>query len=229
MPWAAHSYNVAFSDEIGHFEYCNADHRRGRRLHRPTASRTLDDDDTGCFSPAFSLLVKIGGCIATDADFDGPSYQHDWPGTDPNAARTTSTTRPRSRSRARSSTGRRTTRASRSRPTCRASRHPTPAASATGSAERTATTRRRARSSIRSTRPRARRRTSEAGDPKYRTGAAPGSSAAPASRARRTRSAGTRRTSTGRCCSASIRIPNPAMRLRTNNFRNVLGSNPCPA
>ena len=23
--------------------------------------------------------------------------------------------------------------------------------------------------------------------------------------------------------------PNPAMRLRTNNFRNVLGSNPCPA
>src|ERR1044071_3534116 len=23
VPWAAHSYNVAFSDEIGHFEYCN--------------------------------------------------------------------------------------------------------------------------------------------------------------------------------------------------------------
>src|ERR1700749_4015486 len=22
--WAAHSYNVAYSDEIGHFEYCNA-------------------------------------------------------------------------------------------------------------------------------------------------------------------------------------------------------------
>src|SRR5439155_16747925 len=22
VPWAAHSYNVAFSDEIGHFEYC---------------------------------------------------------------------------------------------------------------------------------------------------------------------------------------------------------------
>src|SRR6516164_9362794 len=24
VPWAAHSYNVAFSDELGHFEYCNA-------------------------------------------------------------------------------------------------------------------------------------------------------------------------------------------------------------
>src|SRR5439155_16342941 len=23
VPWAAHNYNVAFSDEIGHFEYCN--------------------------------------------------------------------------------------------------------------------------------------------------------------------------------------------------------------
>ena len=33
VPWAAHTYNVAFSDEIGHFEYCDADHRRGRRLH----------------------------------------------------------------------------------------------------------------------------------------------------------------------------------------------------
>src|SRR6267378_522010 len=24
VPWAAHSYNVVFSDEIGHFEYCGA-------------------------------------------------------------------------------------------------------------------------------------------------------------------------------------------------------------
>ena len=24
VPWAAHSYNIAFSDEIGHFEYCDA-------------------------------------------------------------------------------------------------------------------------------------------------------------------------------------------------------------
>jgi hypothetical protein len=47
---------------------------------------SLDDDDTGCFSPAFSLLVRIGGCIATDNEFDGVSYQPVWPGTNPNAA-----------------------------------------------------------------------------------------------------------------------------------------------
>ena len=59
-------------------------HRRGRRLHEPTASRALDGDDDGCFSAAFSMFVPIGGCIATDNDFDGVSYQKVWPGTDPN-------------------------------------------------------------------------------------------------------------------------------------------------
>jgi hypothetical protein len=29
VPWAAHSYNIAFSDEIGHFEYCNDVGREG--------------------------------------------------------------------------------------------------------------------------------------------------------------------------------------------------------
>jgi hypothetical protein len=27
VPWAARSYNVAFSDEIGHFEYCSVVNR----------------------------------------------------------------------------------------------------------------------------------------------------------------------------------------------------------
>jgi hypothetical protein len=27
VPWAAHSYNIAFSDEIGHFEYCSVVNR----------------------------------------------------------------------------------------------------------------------------------------------------------------------------------------------------------
>jgi hypothetical protein len=30
------------------------------------------------------LFVPIGGCIATDNDFDGTSYQRVWPGTNPN-------------------------------------------------------------------------------------------------------------------------------------------------
>jgi hypothetical protein len=81
VPWAAHSYNVAFSDEIGHFEYCSAVADEGGEC---TAGGDGDADDDGCFSAAFSLFVPIGGCIATDNDFDGTSYQPVWPGTDPN-------------------------------------------------------------------------------------------------------------------------------------------------
>jgi hypothetical protein len=83
VPWAAHSYNVAFSDEIGHFEYCSAVTGEGGDCLSNNED-SLDDDDTGCFSAAFSLFVPIGGCIASDSDFDGTSYQPDWPGTDPN-------------------------------------------------------------------------------------------------------------------------------------------------
>jgi hypothetical protein len=83
VPWAAHSYNVAFSDEIGHFEYCDAIKEEGGDC-TSNAEDELDGDDTGCFSALSSLLVPITGCIATDNDFDGVSYQPVWPGTNPN-------------------------------------------------------------------------------------------------------------------------------------------------
>jgi len=83
VPWAAHSYNVAFSDEIGHFEYCNAVSQEGGAC-TGNAEAGLDGDDNGCFSPGFSTLVLIGGCLATDNDFDGVAYQPVWPGADPN-------------------------------------------------------------------------------------------------------------------------------------------------
>jgi hypothetical protein len=83
VPWAAHSYNVAFSDEIGHFEYCSTVESEGGACTSNNES-AIDDDDDPCFSPALSLLVQIGGCIGTDNDFDGVSYQPVWPGTDPN-------------------------------------------------------------------------------------------------------------------------------------------------
>src|SRR6185312_9911032 len=47
----------------------------------------LDGDDTACFSGATSTRVHVGGCLATENDFDGTSYLRDWPGTDRNAAR----------------------------------------------------------------------------------------------------------------------------------------------
>jgi hypothetical protein len=83
VPWAAHSYNVAASDEIGHFEYCSVVSAEGGNCLANNED-ALDGDDVGCFSAAFSLFVPIGGCIATDNDFDGVSYQPVWPGTDPN-------------------------------------------------------------------------------------------------------------------------------------------------
>jgi hypothetical protein len=80
VPWAAHSYNVAASDEIGHFQYCSTIPVEGGDCADPTA----DQDDSTCFSPAFSLLVQVGGCIASNTGFDGTSYLPDWPGTNPN-------------------------------------------------------------------------------------------------------------------------------------------------
>src|SRR5207244_1052193 len=93
VPWAAHSYNVAFSDEIGHFEYCNAVTGQGGDCTAVGANDPtgVDDDDSYCFAPPFqppfqATRVKVGGCLSTDIDFDGLSYQHTWPGSLSNAA-----------------------------------------------------------------------------------------------------------------------------------------------
>jgi hypothetical protein len=82
VPWAAHSYNVAFSDEIGHFEFCNAADEDGNCTDPGVQENgTLDEDDDVCFNADDSLLVRVGGCIDTDNDFDGSSYGLNWPGT----------------------------------------------------------------------------------------------------------------------------------------------------
>src|SRR6185437_11010279 len=41
----------------------------------------LDDDDFFCFTSGPETLT---GCVSEDLDFDGTSYQHDWPGSLPN-------------------------------------------------------------------------------------------------------------------------------------------------
>lgn len=80
VPWAAHSYNVAFSDEIGHFEYCNRANTQGTCVNPGVGEAKKDADDVGCFNADASLLVQIGGCLAADIDFDGTSYQPVWSG-----------------------------------------------------------------------------------------------------------------------------------------------------
>ena len=93
VPWAAHSYNVAFSDEIGHFEYCNAVTGQTGDCTAAGVSDPsgVDDDDNYCFAPPFqppvqSTQSKVGGCFGTDEDFDGAAYQPVWPGSTTNAA-----------------------------------------------------------------------------------------------------------------------------------------------
>src|SRR5438477_10225338 len=92
VPWAAHSYNIAFSDEIGHFEYCNAVDQQGGNCTKPSVSDPagVDDDDVGCFTADFAELfglVPVGGCLGTDVDFDGVAYHLTWPGTLKNVRR----------------------------------------------------------------------------------------------------------------------------------------------
>jgi hypothetical protein len=97
LMWTAHSYNVAFSDEIGHFEFCNAVSAQGGDCTSAGVSDPggLDSDDSGgngyCFAPPFgpplqATRVKIGGCLSTETDFDGVPYQRVWPGSTTNLA-----------------------------------------------------------------------------------------------------------------------------------------------
>jgi hypothetical protein len=88
--WSAHTYNVAFSDEIGHFENClkiDANFNCVNPGNQDLGGLDEDDDNNFCVPGSDSSLVKIDGCFSDDEDFDGPSYQKDWPGTDPNVAR----------------------------------------------------------------------------------------------------------------------------------------------
>jgi hypothetical protein len=59
--WTTHTYNVAMSDEIGHFE-------------SPDLKNDPDGEETPCFKGPY-----IPGCLGSDLDFDGFSYQPVWP------------------------------------------------------------------------------------------------------------------------------------------------------
>lgn len=87
VPWAVHTYNIAFSDEIGHFDFC-----QGSVAITPNGScspknfegqgpnkEPSDGDDAFCFPKSSSLLVQVAGCVGTNAGFDGQSYEPRWP------------------------------------------------------------------------------------------------------------------------------------------------------
>ncbi|HLX59407.1 MAG TPA: hypothetical protein VKR83_20505 [Ktedonobacteraceae bacterium] len=87
VTWAAHSYNIAFADEIGHFDYCNGTATIAFGGNCPAANKEgvpndqepSDSDDTFCFPSTASSLVPVSGCLGTNEGFDGVPYQPLWP------------------------------------------------------------------------------------------------------------------------------------------------------
>jgi hypothetical protein len=86
--WAAHSYNVAYSDEIGHFELCTSITGPGGNCNGSEggfdgAPEAADGDDVGCWPASMSYLVPVTGCSGGgNSGFDGSSYNTvAWPGT----------------------------------------------------------------------------------------------------------------------------------------------------
>jgi hypothetical protein len=84
--WAAHSYNIAFADEIGHFDFCNGNigasfpfSCTGGTEGSGTNASPNDGDDNFCLPASASLLVQVSGCTDTNTGFDGTSYQPVWP------------------------------------------------------------------------------------------------------------------------------------------------------
>jgi hypothetical protein len=96
VPWAAHGYNVGFSDEIGHFQFCNGAavpatpfglDSSGNPVTCPAGNtegsganqQPTDGDDDFCFPASEALLYKVQGCTETNRGFDGVSYTPVWP------------------------------------------------------------------------------------------------------------------------------------------------------
>src|SRR5207247_9422979 len=69
VPWAAHSYNIAFSAAIGHFDFCGHVTKRGGCTSREGAAGDIektDADDNFCFDDSASTLVRVSGCQGTN-------------------------------------------------------------------------------------------------------------------------------------------------------------------
>ncbi|HLG65123.1 MAG TPA: hypothetical protein VKY19_24530 [Ktedonosporobacter sp.] len=87
VTWAAHSQNIAFSDETGHFDFCNGPNTItpggncpvGNTEGLASSPRPSDGDDNGCFPASSSTRVQVAGCQGTNAGFDGSAYQRVWP------------------------------------------------------------------------------------------------------------------------------------------------------
>jgi hypothetical protein len=83
VPWSAHTFNIAYAEEIGHFDFCSDPQTDGTcqgREGRRGDIEPADGDDTTCFPASASLLVKVNGCNGQNQGFDGVGYHRgEWP------------------------------------------------------------------------------------------------------------------------------------------------------
>ncbi len=82
VPWAALQANIGFSIETGHFEV------------GATGDGDTDDPAAACFPTSPESI--LAGCVGSDLDFDGTSYQKDWPDGTRNNATSAQFSAPRS-------------------------------------------------------------------------------------------------------------------------------------
>jgi hypothetical protein len=95
--WAAHTYNISFTSEIGHFENCTGPNAipatpfgldaSGNPVTCPAGNSEgfgsnkspTDGDDNFCFPGTEAMRIHINGCTDTNAGFDSLGYQPVWP------------------------------------------------------------------------------------------------------------------------------------------------------
>jgi hypothetical protein len=95
--WAAHTYNISFTSEIGHFENCTGPNpipatpfgldASGNPVTCPagnsegfgSSTSPTDGDDDFCFPGSEAMRIHINGCTDTNTGFDSLGYQPVWP------------------------------------------------------------------------------------------------------------------------------------------------------
>ena len=95
--WAAHTYNISFTSEVGHFENCTGPNAipatpfgldaSGNPVTCPAGNSEgfgsnkspTDGDDDFCFPGTEAMRIHINGCTDTNAGFDSLGYQPVWP------------------------------------------------------------------------------------------------------------------------------------------------------
>jgi hypothetical protein len=95
--WAAHTYNISFTSEIGHFENCTGPNpipatpfgldASGNPVTCPAGNNEgfgastspTDGDDDFCFPGTEAMRIQVNGCTDSNTGFDGLSYQPVWP------------------------------------------------------------------------------------------------------------------------------------------------------